>query len=51
MFSCCCAKVDRTWRGVCRCYKNGWNCDDTCLHEEISTKDSYYKIALVYYFI
>ncbi|CAI2177221.1 4035_t:CDS:2 [Funneliformis geosporum] len=46
MFSCCCAKVDRTWKGVCGCYKGGWNCEDTCLSEEAKIKDSYYNIAL-----
>ncbi|CAG8560065.1 9676_t:CDS:2 [Funneliformis mosseae] len=46
MFSCCCAKVDRTWKGVCGCYKGGWNCEKKCLSEETNIKDSYYNTAL-----
>ena len=47
MFSCCCAKIDITWKGVCGCYKGGWNCDNACLRNETKIEDSYYVTAMV----
>ncbi|KAF9178703.1 putative lipase atg15, partial [Haplosporangium sp. Z 11] len=50
MFSCCCGKVDRTWWGVCGCYKGGNQCDQKCLVEDaIKDRDegeSYFGIGL-----
>ncbi|KAI9219356.1 Alpha/Beta hydrolase protein [Blastocladiella britannica] len=42
MFSCCCAHVDRTWRGVCDCYKGAATCDSMCLRNATSYENSYY---------
>ncbi|CAB5301934.1 unnamed protein product [Rhizophagus irregularis] len=49
MFSCCCAKIDITWKGVCGCYKSGWNCDNTCLHKESNVEGSYFISAKIIY--
>ncbi|KAG0263485.1 putative lipase atg15 [Actinomortierella ambigua] len=46
LFSCCCAKVDRTWRAVCDCNTGGYQCDQTCVEDSINTDDVYYNIAM-----
>jgi len=45
MFSCCCAIVDRTWRGICGCHSGITNtCETKCLRDESRTyKNSYYE--------
>jgi len=45
MFSCCCAIVDRTWRGICGCHSGITNtCENKCLRDESrSYKNSYYE--------
>ena len=50
MFSCCCAKIDMTWRGICGCHKGGWDCDNTCLHKESNIEGSYYSSAKVCFY-
>lgn len=51
MFSCCCARVDVSWRTVCGCYA-GYNseaqtsqCSASCLKDTMPTEDSYYNVA------
>ncbi|KAF8940889.1 Alpha/Beta hydrolase protein [Dissophora ornata] len=46
LFSCCCAKVDRTWRGVCDCNTGGYQCDQTCIEDSINSDDAYYNTAM-----
>ncbi|KAG0215805.1 putative lipase atg15 [Mortierella sp. GBA30] len=46
LFSCCCAKVDLTWRGVCDCNTGGYKCDQTCLENSVNSDDAYYNIAM-----
>ncbi|KAF9148074.1 putative lipase atg15 [Linnemannia schmuckeri] len=46
LFSCCCAKVDRTWRGVCDCNTGGYQCDQTCVEDSVQSEDIYYGIAM-----
>ncbi|KAF9112150.1 putative lipase atg15 [Mortierella sp. AM989] len=46
LFSCCCAKVDRTWRGVCDCNTAGYQCDQTCVENSVDSDDVYYSIAM-----
>ncbi|KAG0238367.1 putative lipase atg15 [Actinomortierella wolfii] len=46
LFSCCCAKVDRTWRAVCDCNTGGYQCDQTCIENSVNTDDIYYNIAM-----
>ncbi|RKP16563.1 alpha/beta-hydrolase, partial [Rozella allomycis CSF55] len=46
IFSCCCAKVDRTWRPVCNCYHgNTKMCNSTCIEDEtrLQSNKSYYE--------
>ncbi|KAG0302383.1 putative lipase atg15 [Linnemannia gamsii] len=47
LFSCCCAKVDRTWRGVCDCNTGGYQCDQTCVENSVNGGEIYYGIAMV----
>ncbi|KAF9191400.1 putative lipase atg15 [Haplosporangium sp. Z 767] len=46
LFSCCCAKVDRTWRAVCDCNTGGYQCDQTCIENSVNSDDAYYNIAM-----
>ncbi|KAF9348451.1 putative lipase atg15 [Mortierella sp. AD094] len=46
LFSCCCAKVDRTWRGVCDCNTAGYQCDQRCVEDSVNSDDVYYKVAM-----
>ncbi|KAF9436770.1 putative lipase atg15 [Entomortierella beljakovae] len=46
LFSCCCAKVDRTWRAVCDCNTGGYQCDRKCVEESVKTDEVYYNIAM-----
>ncbi|KAI9137292.1 Alpha/Beta hydrolase protein, partial [Paraphysoderma sedebokerense] len=44
MFSCCCARVDRTWRPVCDCYTGvGGVCNMTCIKQNADFEGSYYR--------
>ncbi|KAF9918667.1 putative lipase atg15 [Lobosporangium transversale] len=47
LFSCCCAKVDRTWRPVCDCNTGGYQCDQRCVENSVSSDDVYYNIAML----
>ncbi|CAG8840541.1 499_t:CDS:2, partial [Racocetra persica] len=39
MFSCCCAKIDFTWKGVCGCRMDKKKCNNTCIQNECDAKD------------
>ncbi|KAI9252471.1 Alpha/Beta hydrolase protein [Sporodiniella umbellata] len=47
LFSCCCAKVDRFWSGVCKCKdeKQNYQCDSLCLEEGLTSSALYYDYA------
>jgi lipase ATG15 len=48
MFSCCCAKVDATWKPICDCHRNQTQpgtCSLSCLRQTIDFADSYYNVA------
>jgi hypothetical protein len=49
MFSCCCARVDRTWRPVCGCFEETGKCSFQCLRNETKYENSYYDAAKVGY--
>ncbi|KAJ3070019.1 putative lipase atg15 [Quaeritorhiza haematococci] len=48
MFSCCCAKVDRTWRPICECCEDSkeHQCSESCIQRNVNFADSYYNLAL-----
>ncbi|KAF9395938.1 putative lipase atg15 [Podila verticillata] len=46
LFSCCCAKVDRTWKSVCGCNRGGYQCDQTCVEDSVNSDDVYYNVAM-----
>lgn len=54
MFSCCCARIDATWKPICDCFKSSLavesgmgkqQCSQSCLQKAINFKDSYYNAA------
>ncbi|PVV00278.1 hypothetical protein BB560_005346, partial [Smittium megazygosporum] len=45
LFSCCCARVDYSWRTVCGCYKGGNKCDISCLQDSLQLDDVYFHAA------
>lgn len=55
MFSCCCAKVDITWKPICGCANlslpliGNKYCDKNCLEKEVKSEKSYYREALKIY--
>jgi lipase ATG15 len=48
-FSCCCAKVDSTWKPICDCYKGKKGgksvCDNSCISKAVNFKHSYFNMA------
>jgi len=36
LFSCCRARVSRTWTPVCDCYRGGWKCNGECVEDALS---------------
>ncbi|CEG68919.1 hypothetical protein RMATCC62417_05080 [Rhizopus microsporus] len=47
LFSCCCAKVDRTWKGICECSDKTYSCDSQCLEKKLVSSELYYDYANV----
>ncbi|KAG1147436.1 hypothetical protein G6F37_011093 [Rhizopus arrhizus] len=47
LFSCCCAKVDRTWKGICQCKddQQPYQCDSLCLEKSLLSSELYYDYA------
>ncbi|KAG5651296.1 hypothetical protein H0H81_009149 [Sphagnurus paluster] len=35
LFSCCCARIDWSWKTVCGCYRGGWKCDLNCVEKAL----------------
>ena len=52
LFSCCCAKVDRTWKGICQCKddQQPYECDSLCLEKSLLSSELYYDYASVSFF-
>ncbi|RDB22165.1 putative lipase ATG15 [Hypsizygus marmoreus] len=48
LFSCCCARVDISWkfRTVCDCYAHNWRCDDLCLTNALIQDSLFYSIGV-----
>ncbi|KAI8360075.1 Alpha/Beta hydrolase protein [Mortierella sp. GBAus27b] len=46
LFSCCCAKIDLTWRAVCDCKRGGRRCDQKCVEDSLASDDTYYNVAM-----
>ncbi|KAF9586619.1 putative lipase atg15 [Lunasporangiospora selenospora] len=46
LFSCCCAKVDVTWKAVCDCSTGSNRCDQRCIENSVNSDDAYYNIAM-----
>ncbi|EJT96502.1 alpha/beta-hydrolase [Dacryopinax primogenitus] len=49
LFSCCCARVGRTWTPVCDCFSGGWKCDQTCLSDALREESLFYSIGTQLY--
>jgi putative lipase involved disintegration of autophagic bodies len=45
MFSCCCARVDLSWKPICDCYTGHDQCSYSCINERANYTDSYYSLA------
>ncbi|TPX36014.1 hypothetical protein SmJEL517_g01757 [Synchytrium microbalum] len=45
MFSCCCAKVDRSWTPICDCCQDSTTCSVSCVQKQANFADSYYNLA------
>ncbi|GLB40238.1 putative lipase (class 3) [Lyophyllum shimeji] len=45
LFSCCCARVDWSWKTVCGCYRGGWKCDQDCLDHALIEDSLFYPIG------
>jgi lipase ATG15 len=50
-FSCCCAKVDPTWRPICECplENTTHHCQSTCLHSHLRESTTYYHLLMDIY--
>jgi putative lipase involved disintegration of autophagic bodies len=46
LFSCCCARVSRTWSPVCDCHRGGWKCDETCVEDALIEDSLFYPLVL-----
>ncbi|KAL1917533.1 uncharacterized protein VTP21DRAFT_3926 [Calcarisporiella thermophila] len=46
LFSCCCARVDATWRTVCDCYKGAYTCSQDCIEDTLAEEEMYYTNAM-----
>jgi len=51
LFSCCCGRVDFTWRfsTVCDCYSGGSRCDVTCLETAVIDDSLFYTTGINLY--
>jgi lipase ATG15 len=47
LFSCCCARVSRTWTPVCDCYRGGWKCDGACVSDALIEESLFYPTGVV----
>ncbi|KAG9055082.1 putative lipase atg15 [Serendipita sp. 407] len=51
LFSCCCARINQSWRfsTVCDCYSGGWSCTQSCLERSLQDDDLYYNLGINLY--
>ncbi|TPX48336.1 hypothetical protein SeLEV6574_g02099 [Synchytrium endobioticum] len=49
MFSCCCARVDRTWTPICDCCTSTQSCSKPCVDKQANFSSSYYNMAEAIY--
>jgi len=47
LFSCCCARVNLSWKAVCDCYRSGWKCNQDCLEDALIEESLFYPIGTV----
>lgn len=47
LFSCCCARVSRTWSPVCDCYRGGWKCNQECVEDALIDESLFYPTGVV----
>jgi lipase ATG15 len=47
LFSCCCARVSRTWNPVCDCYRGHGKCDRECLETALIEESLFYPTGVV----
>jgi lipase ATG15 len=47
LFSCCCARVSRTWTPVCDCYRGQGRCDRECLETALIEESLFYPTGVV----
>ena len=47
LFSCCCARVSRTWSTVCDCYEGEKKCDQGCLEKSLTEESLFYSVGIV----
>jgi len=47
LFSCCCARVNFTWKwsGVCDCFKGGSQCGQDCVEDALIEKSLFYNVG------
>ncbi|EJF56304.1 alpha/beta-hydrolase [Dichomitus squalens LYAD-421 SS1] len=49
LFSCCCARVSRTWSTVCGCYEGEKRCDQGCLEKSLTEESLFYSVGINLY--
>jgi len=47
LFSCCCARVSRTWTPVCDCYRGGSKCNQECVENALIDESLFYPTGVV----
>ena len=47
LFSCCCARVSRTWTPVCDCYRGSWKCNQECVEDALIDESLFYPTGVV----
>jgi len=47
LFSCCCARVNWSWKTVCDCYRGGWKCNQDCLETALIEESLFYQVGTV----
>ncbi|KAI0255146.1 alpha/beta-hydrolase [Lactifluus subvellereus] len=49
LFSCCCARVSRTWTPVCDCYRGQGKCDKECVETALIDESLFYPTGVNLY--
>ncbi|KAF8643257.1 hypothetical protein AX16_009143 [Volvariella volvacea WC 439] len=50
LFSCCCARVDWSWKTVCDCFRGGYKCDTRCLDKALIDESLFYPVGTNLYY-